>query len=120
MAVKIGDMDQVFEVQESVTAPDETGQDQESWRTLRKWKAALESLSASETFQSRQTGVVVTHKITGWYDADLHANASLRRLKLGERILNIVSPTETGSRRRQLELMVAEVQPWANQNSESA
>ena len=41
MAVKIGDMDQVFEVQESVTAPDETGQDQESWRTLRKWKAAL-------------------------------------------------------------------------------
>ncbi len=120
MAVPIGRMDQVFEVQDTVTAPDESGQEQESWRTLRKWKAALDSLSASESFQARQSGVVVTHKVTGWYDADLHEHAPLRRLLLGPRILNIVSATETGGRRRQLELMVAEVQPWGNQSSASA
>ncbi len=117
MAVTIGQMNRCVTFEKKVEAADDSGQPQETWKSLGSEMAAVETLNTREAFAARQAGVTVTHKVTIWYRRDVHANAPLWRLKLAGRILNIVSGVETMGT-RQLELLCAEVQPWGNQGSE--
>ena len=115
MSVKIGEMTRVAIIQRKATATDDAGQPQETWEDVARWRCKCESLSTRETFASRQAEVSVTLKLSGWYMREVHGNAPLMRIKLGERYLNIVSVAVSQDKARQMELLCGEVQPWGNQ-----
>jgi len=116
MAVTIGQMNRLAILQRKTITADESGQPQETWEDVSRWRCAVQPLSTKEAFAARQAEVIVTQKVTGWYMREVHRNAPLMRLMLNERILNIVSISVVmHGRARQMELLCGEVQPWANQ-----
>lgn len=116
MGAPIGRMTYKVKIQRPTKVADDAGQPQETWSDVAEVWAAVRPLATREVFASRQAEVVASHEVTIWYRADVHASGSLWRLKHGDRIWNIVSATNAADTQApQLDLLVAEVQPWANQ-----
>lgn len=78
----------------------------DSFTTVAEVSAQVEPLGGQELFNAQAVLAESTHRVTVRYRADVAADW---RVLYGSRVLNIGSVNDVGERRRELELICAEV-----------
>jgi len=101
----IGDLNKRIEIQAATKASDLMGGFTETWNTIATVWAAIWPLSATETVQSMQTGMTISHRIRIRYRSTF---LPFWRLKFGNRYFNIVSILNPNEKNEYLDLMVKE------------
>lgn len=94
---------------EAVTERDEYGDRRETWQPVVTVWGALEGLRGREYFEAAQTVSQSDHRIV-----IRHRNGikPTMRAQVGDRVFDIQSVLDRDGRRRQLEIICREVQPW--------
>ena len=103
--MRIGDLKKRILLQSPVRTPDGVSGFTLTWKDEDIIWAALWPLSANETVQAMQTGMIVSGRIRIRYKADLKASW---RIKYGNRYLNIVSIINPNEKGEYLDLLVKE------------
>ena len=101
----IGDLNKRIEIQAATKASDLMGSFTETWGTIATVWAAIWPLSATETVQSMQTGMTISHRIRIRYRSTF---LPFWRLKFGNRYFNIVSILNPNEKNEYLDLMCKE------------
>uniref|UniRef100_A0A6H1ZBS3 Putative head-tail joining protein n=1 Tax=viral metagenome TaxID=1070528 RepID=A0A6H1ZBS3_9ZZZZ len=101
----IGDLNKRIEIQAPTRVSDGMGSFTETWSTIATVFCALWPLSATETVQSMQTGMTISHRIRVRWRSVLRPSW---RLKFGQRYFNIVSILNPGERNEYLDILAKE------------
>ena len=101
----IGDLNKRIEIQAATRVSDEMGGFTETFSTIATVWAAIWPLSATETVQSMQTDMVVSHRIRMRYRSMMRPSW---RLKFGEKFYNIVSIINPNMKNEYLDIMAKE------------
>jgi len=101
----IGDLNKRIQIQAATRVSDEMGSFTETWGTIATVWAAMWPLSATETVQSMQIDMVVSHRVRIRYRSTFRPSW---RLKFGNRYFNIVGILNPNERNEYLDILAKE------------